>query len=548
MDPLCSSTLYSSAQTSLFSSLLISTKHRNKTTSRPHASRVPHRELFIFRCADASTRRSQPAVAMSFGFESLKETLTIDVGRAEGRPLDVPLARPFTIASSRLDRVGNVAIRVELHNGSVGWGEAPVLPSVTAEDQSSALAAAADACRVLVRSPPMTLGAVLAEVGRLLPGHDLASVRAGFEMALIDAAANSIRIPLWRLFGGASNSITTDITIPIVSPSEAAELAAKYCRQGFSTLKLKVGKDLNSDIKVLRAIRSVHPDCSFILDANEGYKSHQAIEVLDKLHAMGVTPILFEQPVHRDDWEGLHVVSHIAKDKYGVSIAADESCRSVADAHKIIQGNLAHVINIKLAKLGVIGALEIINIARDAGVALMIGGMVETRLAMGFSAHLAAGLGCFSFIDLDTPLLLSEDPVIGGYEASGAIYKFNNSRGHGGFLHWDNISWPAKKLYVFSKFRRLLRRGVCSEDEQPSLEESKGMMKQRLLDLFASSQSVEDEGGSSNSSGGDDGRAVEALTARRGGGAWRFRSAAGLRCRLLRRAWRPVLVAIPESD
>ncbi|RWW57407.1 hypothetical protein BHE74_00035814, partial [Ensete ventricosum] len=352
MDPLCSSTLYSSAQASLSSSLLFSTKHRDKTTPRRHTPRVPRRELFIFRCADASTRRPQQAVAMSFGFESLKETLTIDVGRAEGRPLDVPLARPFTIASSRLDRVGNVAVRVELQNGSVGWGEAPVLPSVTAEDQSSALAAAADACRFLVRSPPMTLGAVLADVGRMLPGHDLASV-----------------------------------SIPIVSPSEAAELAAKYCRQGFSTLKLKVGKDLNSDIEVLRAIRSVHPDCSFILDANEGYKSHQAIEVLDKLH-----------------------------DKYGVSVAADESCRSLADAHKIIQGNLAHVINIKLAKLGVIGALEIINIARESGVALMIGGMVETRLAMGFSGHLAAGLGCFSFIDLDTPLLLSEDPVIGGYE------------------------------------------------------------------------------------------------------------------------------------
>lgn len=32
-------------------------------------------------------------------------------------------------------------------------------------------------------------------------------------MALIDAAANSIGIPLWRLFGGASNEITTDITV-----------------------------------------------------------------------------------------------------------------------------------------------------------------------------------------------------------------------------------------------------------------------------------------------------------------------------------------------
>jgi len=37
--------------------------------------------------------------------------------------------------------------------------------------------------------------------------------RAGIEMAIIDAVANSIRVPLWRLFGGASNTITTDITV-----------------------------------------------------------------------------------------------------------------------------------------------------------------------------------------------------------------------------------------------------------------------------------------------------------------------------------------------
>jgi len=110
---------------------------------------------------------------------------------------------------------------------------------------------------------------------------------------------------------------------------------------------------------------------------------------------MGVTPILFEQPVHRDNWDGLRRVSQVAKGKYGVSVAADESCRTVDDAYRIVRGNLAHVINIKLAKSGVIGALEIIDVARSADVALMIGGMVETRLAMGFAGHLAAGLGCF---------------------------------------------------------------------------------------------------------------------------------------------------------
>jgi L-alanine-DL-glutamate epimerase-like enolase superfamily enzyme len=115
---------------------------------------------------------------------------------------------------------------------------------------------------------------------------------------------------------------------------------------------------------------------------------------------MGVIPVLFEQPVHRDDWEGLRDVSVVAMDKYKVAVAADESCRSLIDAQKIINGNLAHVINIKLAKLGVLGGLEVIDAARKANVALMIGG-VETRIAMGFAGHLAAGLGCFRSVSCE---------------------------------------------------------------------------------------------------------------------------------------------------
>ena len=77
----------------------------------------------------------------------------------------------------------------------------------------------------------------------------------------------------------------TYMQIPIISPAEAAELASKYRKQGFQTLKLKVGKNLREDIEVLQAIRAVHPDCLFILDANEGYKPEEAIEVLEKLHS-----------------------------------------------------------------------------------------------------------------------------------------------------------------------------------------------------------------------------------------------------------------------
>ncbi|GMH21375.1 hypothetical protein Nepgr_023217 [Nepenthes gracilis] len=390
-------------------------------------------------CSNLATEKPAEAVPASFGFKNLTETFTMKVQSAEGRPLNVPLVAPFTIASSRLERVENVAIRIELTNGCVGWGEAPILPFVTAEDQSTALDKAAEACDFLRRSPTMTLRSMLEEIGGMLPGHRFASVRAGMEMAVIDAVANSIRLPLWRLFGGVSNTITTDITIPIVSADAAAQLATEYCKKGFKTLKLKVGKDLNTDLQVLEAIRLAQPNCRFILDANEGYTPNEAVEVLQRLHDFGVSTVLFEQPVRGDDWEGLGYVTRVAKEKYGVPVAADESCRCIGDAKKIAKEKLADVINIKLAKFGVLGALDIVEVARASGLDLMIGGMVESRLGMGFAAHLAAGMGCFEFIDLDTPLLLSEDPVVGGYEVFGAVYKLMNARGHGGFLLWDNI-------------------------------------------------------------------------------------------------------------
>ena len=77
---------------------------------------------------------------------------------------------------------------------------------------------------------------------------------------------------------------------------------------------------------------------------------------------MGVTPVLFEQTVHRDYWDGLRDISIVAMEKYNVT-SADKSYQNLHDAQKIIRGNLAHDINIKLAKLGVIGALEIIYVA-----------------------------------------------------------------------------------------------------------------------------------------------------------------------------------------
>lgn len=345
----------------------------------------------------------------------------------EARPLNARLIAPFVTAAGRRDHVENVAVCVRLANGVVGWGEIPPLPPITAEDQAMALAAAERCAAWLPGRDAGQWRLIARELAEREP--DLAASRAGVEMAIVDALCRAWGAPLYRFLGGASDTVTTDITIPICEPAEAEALARGYAAAGFSTIKTKVGLDVDADVERLRAIRRGHPRCAFIVDANQGYSADDALRALRSMRAAGIEPALFEQPVAREDWDGLGRVTA----EGGVPVAADESCRSAADALRIARQNLATVVNIKIAKLGLVEALDVAAIARAAGIGLMVGGMVETRIAMGFSAHVAAGLGGFDFVDLDTPLLLAEDPVIGGYVAEGPRYHLAGvTAGHGG--------------------------------------------------------------------------------------------------------------------
>ncbi|XP_017605868.2 L-Ala-D/L-amino acid epimerase-like [Gossypium arboreum] len=420
----------------LFSRSSVVNHRRNLQTRFIVSSSTSSSELVTQSAVSGSTERPRT----SLGLKNLTEIFWVDVHCAEGRPLNVGLQEPVTVGCSRLEKVENVAVRVELSNGCVGWGEVSVVPWVN-WNQATALEEVRKACEFLSQGPPVTLNLVLHQISEMFPGSEFASVRAGLEMALVDAVANSIDVPLWRLFGGVSDSLSTAATIPTTSLAKAFDLAAKYCKLGFKTLEIKLGRNVNADIEVLQAVRAAHPHCLFILDANEGYTSKEAIEVLHKLNEKGVIPTVFEQPVHRDDWRGLGDVSNVARHKYGVSVAADESCRDLMDIQKLMEENLVDVINIKLSKFGVLGILEIVEMVKKSGLELMIDSVAETRLATGVAGHLAAGLGCFRYVNISAPSLLSEDPVVGGYEVAGSKYKFVNSRGQGGFLKWDVFSW-----------------------------------------------------------------------------------------------------------
>jgi L-alanine-DL-glutamate epimerase-like enolase superfamily enzyme len=105
---------------------------------------------------------------------------------------------------------------------------------------------------------------------------------------------------------------------------------------------------------------------------------------------------------------------------------------SAQDARLVASAGAAQVFNVKLMKAGIAEALEIVSIARASGIGLMIGGNIESILAMTVSACFAAGIGGFGYADLDTPLFLAENPFEGGYSLDGGrISVAHIEAGHG---------------------------------------------------------------------------------------------------------------------
>jgi L-alanine-DL-glutamate epimerase-like enolase superfamily enzyme len=184
------------------------------------------------------------------------------------------------------------------------------------------------------------------------------------------------------------------------------------------TIKIKVGQGLDPDEARVRAVAGAACGLRLMLDANQGYGPGESLRLLRRLRRAGIVPALFEQPAAAQDYAGLRAVAA----RGGVPVAADESAGSREAVLRLVRERAAQVVNIKLMKCGLLEAWDIAALARSAGLGLMIGGNIESSLAMAAAAHFAAGLGRFSFVDLDTPLWFRRDPMSGVRLGPGGVY------------------------------------------------------------------------------------------------------------------------------
>lgn len=344
--------------------------------------------------------------------------LTLDEVRIEAlraRPLSVPLLEPFVIASGRVDATR--AVEVEAHvtwrgKSGVGLGEAACLPPVTREDQG-------DVLREIERA---SLG--VESLSRLGP-----VTRAAVETAILDAMATIQGVPVRAFLSDASvEALETDVTIAIADPAKMAELARSWVARGFRALKVKVGKDVDADARALEAIGRAAPAATLRVDANAGYTAAEAIALARACEHLRLRVECWEQPCAAGDLDGMAEVA----EALDAPVIADESVKTLDDLHVLARRRYADGVNLKLAKSGgLLTCLAIGTAARAAGLQIMVGGMVETRLGMTAAAHLACALGGVDFVDLDTAWLLADDPYEGGYVANGPRYHLPDVPGLG---------------------------------------------------------------------------------------------------------------------
>lgn len=318
---------------------------------------------------------------------------------------------PFTISKGTKTHQPTFVVELE-HFGLTGYGEAPAIAyyNISVEKMQADLEAKKSFVEKFAFTEPERYWHYL---HHLFPQNP-------FLVCALDIAA-------WDLYGQLkkkrlcdfwnndfSKAPLTDYTIGIDS---IEKMVSKMKEKPWPVYKIKVGTA--DDLSMVKALRN-ETDAMLRVDANAAWNLETALQIIPALKDLGVE--LVEQPLAKDDWEGMKVLYKESP----LPLFADEACVAEADVEKC--RDHFHGINIKLTKCsGITPALRMIKRARELNMKVMVGCMNESTIGSAAIAHL---LPQIDLVDMDGPLLLAEDLATGISYENGKV-QISNAPGLG---------------------------------------------------------------------------------------------------------------------
>jgi L-Ala-D/L-Glu epimerase len=339
--------------------------------------------------------------------------------------LSIPM-HPFQIATGTMYHAQNLFIRIETDEGLNGVGECSAFPLITGESQATCFEMAREFAGLWKHKDATDIPERLKELDNYTAFN--ATAKSAFDMALYDLAAQQAGLPLYKFLKGNKKILETDLTIGINEPELMAAKAVEFRNNGVRIIKVKLGKDGKSDLIRIQKIRAAVGDSIKLrIDANQGWDFETARDALVK---MGDCDIEFcEQPMRQ--WND-HLLPALRKIS-PIKIMADESIFDHHDAERLIHAGACDYVNIKFSKSGGIAeALRINAVCEKHKIPCMMGGMLESRLALTAFAHFALSQDNIQFYDMDTALLGHKvDPVTGGVQYKGYFLDVPETAGIG---------------------------------------------------------------------------------------------------------------------
>jgi L-Ala-D/L-Glu epimerase len=350
------------------------------------------------------------------------------IKRIETWVVGMSLKEPYTIAYETISAVENVFMRIETDTGIMGFGCAAPDLAITGETAAGVSVICRDIVEPLMKGrDPLRMAYIMENLKKALKQHPNRSTLAMADMALYDILGKFAGLPVYKLLGGYRRQFKTSITIGILPLKETVEKATHLVKNGFKSIKIKGGTDVDSDIeRIIKVHEAVGNSIELRFDANQGFSLEDTIHFFQSTKKARVE--LIEQPTPRENGELLGRVTR----KVPVPIMADESLYDLKDAFKLAKGDLVDMINIKLMKVGGIAeALHINSVSKSAGLEVMVGCMDEAALGIAAGLHFALARPNVMYADLDGHLDLIGDPTAGTVILKNGILYPNSEPGLG---------------------------------------------------------------------------------------------------------------------
>jgi o-succinylbenzoate synthase len=356
--------------------------------------------------------------------------------------LEVPLITPFKTAMRTVQNITDLVVLVETDQGVLGYGAAPSTPIITGDTHGSICYAINNVIGPhIIGMDIEDLNSICHKIQHAIVANS--SAKAALEIAIYDLWAKRFDAPLYKMLGGGKPILSTDVTISVDHIEKMLADTHLAISQGFDILKIKIGTDIENDIKRVHSIyQDVAKRATLRLDVNQGWTAKQTVYAMQKLEHLGVELELIEQPVKSHDIDGLRYIS----ERITTPVMADESAFSPQQVVDLIRTGAADIINIKLMKCaGLSQGIKIADLAELYNIPCMIGCMLEGSIGVAAAAHLAAAkASSISLIDLDGPALGQYDPVIGGVDFNLSNITLGQGAGLGieRINDLQELTWP----------------------------------------------------------------------------------------------------------